>query len=50
MVHQAALDEAGLRVIDSADLRKIAHASNSAREDQDVSRPSAQVTVETSVA
>ncbi|MFN2601890.1 MAG: hypothetical protein ABR582_03920 [Gemmatimonadaceae bacterium] len=50
IVHQAALDEAGLRVIDSADLRKIAQASRSAREDRDVSHPSPHVAVETSVA
>ena len=50
IVQQAVLDEAGLRVIDSVDLRKLAHAARSAREDRDVSHPSAQVTVETSVA
>jgi hypothetical protein len=39
-----------LRVIDSADLRKIAHASRASREDRDVAHQSTPVSVETSVA
>jgi uncharacterized protein YbjT (DUF2867 family) len=50
IVHQAVLDEAGLRVIDSADLRKIAQSARSGHEDREASQPAAHVTAETSVA
>ena len=50
LLQQAVVDEAGLRVLDSADLRKVGRAARSSHSSLDASQPITEARVETSVA